>query len=83
MVEIALQFFIYAIEDLACWLEVLPQIQFVLYNISSSTIKKTLNEIAYGFSLKGPLDLVLAMTISKIGVAHTNAADTILFIHLN
>lgn len=61
----------------------LPQIQSLFNNTSSSTTKKISNEIAYGFSPRRPLDLVSAVTIPDIGVARTNMVDAILFALLN
>ena len=57
-VEIALQFFVHAIEDPSPWPEVLSRIQTLPNNTSSSTTRKTLNEIAYGFSPRRLLDLI-------------------------
>ena len=70
-------------EDPSCWPEVLPQIQSLLNNTSSSTIRKTPNEIAYGFSPRRLLDLILAMDMPNACVARTNAADAISFALLN
>lgn len=81
--EIALQFFVYTMEDPSCWPKVLPQIQSLLNNTSSSTTGKTPNEIAYGFSPKRPLNLILAMDVPNACVACTDAADAISFALLN
>lgn len=56
-VEIALRFFVHALEDPALWPEVLPRFQSVLNNTFFSTTGKTPNKIAYGFSPRRPLDL--------------------------
>lgn len=78
-VEIALQFFIHAIKDASQWPEVLPRIQLLLNNTSSSTTEKMPNKIAYGFSARRLLDLCLAVTQPDTYVAHTEAVDTIFF----
>lgn len=62
-IEIALRFFIYVLEDPAKWLEVLPQIQLILNNISSSTMGKTPNEVAYDFFLRHFLDLLSTLPL--------------------
>lgn len=78
-VEIALRFIVYVIEDPSYWPEVLPQIQSLFNNISSSTTRKMPNEIAYKFSSRRPLDLYLAVTYPETYVARTKAADVISF----
>ena len=78
-VEIALRFFVHAMEDTSRWPEVLPRIYSLLNNTSSSTTGKTPNEIAYGFSPRRPLDLCLAATSPNTYVARTGAADAIFF----
>lgn len=78
-VEIALQFFVHAIKDPSQWPEVLPRIQSLLKNISSSTTRKTPNKIAYRFSSKRPLDLCSTVTRPDTYVARTKATDAISF----
>ena len=77
--EIALCFFVYALENPFCWPEILPRIQSILNNSSSSTIGKTPNKIAYGFSPKKSLDLISFSTLPDIYVARADAADAISF----
>lgn len=48
-VKIVLQFFVNAINDSFCWPKVLPHIQSLFNNTSSSTIGKTFNKVAYKF----------------------------------
>ena len=79
IVEIALRFFVHAMEDASRWPEVLPHIQSLLNNTSSSTTGKTPNKIAYGFSPRRPLDLCSAATLPDTYVARTGAADAIFF----
>ncbi len=74
-VEIALRFFVHAMEDPSRWPEVLPRIQSLLNNTSSSTTGKTSNEIAYGFSSRRPLDLCSTVTRPDTYVAHTKATN--------
>ncbi len=66
-------------DDPSRWPEVLPHIQSLLNNTFSSTIWKTPNEIAYGFSPRRPLDLSSAVTLPDTYVARTGAADAISF----
>lgn len=81
--EIVLRFFVHGIENPFCWPEVLPRIQSLLNNTFSSTTGKTPNEIAYSFSSKRLLDLILAMDVPNACVAHTDAADVISFALFN
>ncbi len=78
-VQIALRFFVHAMDDPSRWPEILLRIQSLLNNTSSSTIGKTLNEVAYRFSPRKPLDLCLAATFPNTYVARTGAADAISF----
>ena len=78
-VEIALRFFVHALEDPSCWPEVLPRIQSILNNTLSSTTGKTPNEIAYGFLLRKPLDLISLSSLPDTYVARADAADAISF----
>ncbi len=78
-VEIALRFFIHTMEDPSRWPKVLPQIQSLLNNTSSSTTGKTPNEIAYRFSPRRPLDLCSAVTSPNTYIARAEATDAISF----
>lgn len=78
-VMIALRFFIHAMNDPFHWPEVLPHIQSLLNNTSSSTTGKTPNEVAYNFSPRRPLDLCLTLTLSNTYVARAKASDAISF----
>ena len=82
-VEIALRFFVHAMEDSSRWPEVLPRIQSLLNNTSSSTTGKRPNEIAYGFSPRRPLDLCATVTQPDTYVARVEAADSIFFAFAN
>ena len=57
----------------------LPCIQFILNNTSSSTTSKTPNKIAYGFSLRRPLDLLSDPLLPNTFQVRTNATDAISF----
>lgn len=81
--EIALHSFVFAIEDPSRQPKVLLQIQYLLNNISSSTTRKTTNEITYGFLPKRPLDLISTMTMPNTCVAHTDTTDTMSFTFFN
>lgn len=78
-VKIALCFFVYALEDLIYWLEVLSYIQSILNNTLSFTTGKTSNKITYGFSPRKPLDLVSPSSLPNIYVARADIANTISF----
>ena len=66
-------------DDLSRWPKVLPRIQLLLNNTSSSTTGKTPNEVAYGFSPRRSLDLCLALTSPNTYVARAGASDIISF----
>lgn len=78
-VEIALRFFIDALEDPAKWPEVLPRIQSILNNISFSTTGKTPNEVAYGFSPRHPFDLLSALPLPQPLATRAEASNAIFF----
>ena len=77
--EIALRFFVHALEDLSYWPEVLPHIQSILNNTSSSITGKTPHEIAYGFLPRRPLDLISFSSLSDTYIARADVADAISF----
>lgn len=77
--EIALRFFIHVLEDPAKWPEVLPRIQSILNNTSSSTTGKTPNEVAYGFSPRRPLDLLTALPLPQPLATRAEASAAISF----
>lgn len=81
--EIALRFFIHAIENSFWWPKVLSRIQLLLNNTSSSTIGKTPNKIAYKIFFRRLLDLYLTIISPNINVARTGAADSIVFAFFN
>lgn len=64
------------------WPEILPKIQSLLNNTSSSTTGKTPNEIAYGFSTRRPLDLLAAIPTPDVS-SRLDAADAIAFATAN
>lgn len=78
-VEIALCFFVHALEDPFCWPEVLPHIQSILNNTLSSTTGKTPNEIANRFLPRRPLDLISFSSLPDTYVAQADVADIISF----
>lgn len=81
--EITLQFFVYAMEDLFYWPKVLFRIEFLLNNTFSFTTGKTPHKIAYNFLSKRFLDLILAISMRNTYVARINAADAISFAFLD
>lgn len=60
-IEIALRFYLHAMDNPALWPATLPKIQ-AENNNSRTSLGKTLNEICYGFSPTRPLDLVSTKT---------------------
>ena len=82
-VEIALRFFVHALDNLGLWPPVLPRIQAISNNTSSSSTRKTPNEVAYDFSPRRPLDLLTALPTPDALAAHTDAAKAVSFALLN
>lgn len=78
-VEIALQFFVYVMEDPSQWSEVLPRIQLLLNNMSSTITGKTPNKITYKFSSRRLLDLCSIIPQPNTYVARTKATNEISF----
>ena len=78
-VEIALRFFVHVLEDPFLWPEMLPRIQSIFNNTSSSITGKTLNEIAYGFFSRRPLNLLSDSLFPNTFQSRTDAADAISF----
>lgn len=76
-VEIALRFYIHALEKWSFWPKLLPRIQAFLNN--SSVSGDTPNEAALGFTPNRPLDLLnLPPQVERV-VARTTAQDAIAF----
>lgn len=78
-VEIARCFFLHALDDPSSWHEVLPRIQSILNNISSSNTGKIPNKIAYRFLPKTPLDSISFSSLPDTFVAWADVADAISF----
>ena len=74
-----MRFLIHVMDDPSCWPEILPRIQSLLNNTSSSTTGKTPNKVAYDFLSRRPLDQCSALTLSNTYVAPAEASDTISF----
>ncbi len=70
-------------DDPSCWPEVLPRIQSLLNNTSSSTTGKTPNKIPHGFSPRRPLDLCSAVASPNTYVTHAKATNVISFAPAN
>lgn len=83
MVKITLYFSIHAIDNPFCQPKILPRIQSQLNNISSLTIRETLNEIAFRFFSRKPLDLCLAVILPDTYIVHTEASNMIFFAFVN
>lgn len=82
-VEITFRFFVYALQDLGYWPQILSFIQSIINNTSSSTTNKTTNEILFCFAPRQHLDFLLLLTTLNILVAQVDASKTILFSLLN
>ena len=82
-VEIALRFFVHALVDSSKWPQVLPRIQDIINNSSSSTTGKTPNELAYNFSPRLPLDLLAALPTPDALSARADATGAISLALLN
>ena len=84
--EIAIRFYIHTILDKpSLWPKILPRLQALLNNSSSSTTGKTPNELAYGFTPNTALDL-LTPSSSKTPeflIARQSAKDAISFANAN
>ena len=83
MVEIVLRFFIHTLDNPGLWLQVLPQIQAIINNTSSSSTGKTPNEMAYNFSPRRLLDLLAALPTPDALAARTDVAEAVSFALLN
>lgn len=83
--EIALRFYIHALDKPEYWPEILLRLQALLNNSIVST-RKSANKVAYGFTLNRPLDL-LALPGSEIGIDYTlsriSAVDIISFAQIS
>lgn len=82
-IEIALLFFVHFLEDPSLWPKVLPRIQFIFNNTSSSITGKTSNEIAYGFSPYKPLNLLFDSLFPSTFQTCTSMANAISFVLAN
>lgn len=83
MVKIALQFFVYALDNLGLWPQVLLRIQAIINNTLSSSTGKTPNEVAYGFFLHYSLGLLAVLPTPDVLAACMDAAEAIFFALLN
>lgn len=83
MVKITLQFFVHALNSLGLRLQVLSRIQAIINNTSSFLTRKTPNKVVYDFSPRRSLNLLAALSISKILAACINAAKAVFFALLN
>lgn len=78
-VEIALRFLLHSIKNIRDWPTLLPKIQSLLNNASSSTTGKSPNELVYGFTPRRPLDLLSHLELPDHFVGRTTASDAIAF----
>lgn len=83
IVQIALQFFLHALEDFTKWSEILLQIQLIFNNTSSSITSKIPNEVAYNFTSCPFLDLLGTFLLSHLLVVRAKAFNTIYFAIFN
>lgn len=78
--KIAFRFFVYILENSFLWPKVLSYIQSLLNNTSSLTTSQIPSKIAYGFSPRRPLDLLVVAYKPKLVQARIEAEDIITFI---
>ena len=82
--EIALRFLIHTLNRPSDWPKVLRRMQALLNNHASATTSKKPNELAYGFKLNRPLDLVAAIDEQAQHVlARAEASDAISFAQMH
>lgn len=81
--EIALCFFIYILKNLIYWPQILLCIQTIINNNFFLTVGKTPNKVAYDFTPRRFLDLLLALFSLDILATQAKAADAIFFTLLN
>ena len=75
--EIALRYYIHGLEDVSIWPQILSRFQALTNNAVSSSTRKTLNEIAYGFTPNRPLDLLSDIPELKHSNNRIEAKDVI------
>lgn len=78
-----LRIFVYTLNSPSLWPQVLLRIQAIINNILSSLTRKTLNKVAYDFSLRGSLDLLAILPTPNTLTACTDAAKAMFFALLN
>lgn len=83
IVEITLQFFVYALNNPRLWPQVLPHIQAIINNTSSFSTRKTPIQVAYSFSLRCLLDLLAALLTPDALAACADIAKAVSFALLN
>ena len=84
-VEIAMRFYVNTLREKSSWPKILPRIQALLNNSSSSTTGHTPNELAYGFTPNTALDLLVPAPGKALGflIARDAAKDAIDFANIN
>lgn len=82
-VEIALRFFVYALDNPRLWPQVVFRIQAIINNTSSFLTSKTSNKVAYNFSPRHLLDLLAALPTPDALVVCANTSEAISFALLN
>ncbi len=78
-VEITLRFLLHTIAKPQNWPSLLPKIQALLNNATSTTTGQTPNELAYGFTPRRPLDLLSKLAAPANLEARFAANDAIAF----
>ena len=84
-VEIVMRFYVKTLREKSSWPKILPILQALLNNSSSSTTGQTPNELAYGFTPNTALDLLVPAPGKALGflVARDAAKVTIDFANIN
>ncbi len=81
--EIALRYYIHALEKPSLWPTVLPRLQAQLNNATSARTSLSPNAVVYGFQPNRPLDLLLPAMEADKAVARVTARDAVSFAQIN
>lgn len=82
-VEITLQFFVHTLENPKLQSQVLPKIQAIINNTSSSLTRKTPNNVAYSFFPRRSMNLLVVVPALDMLGTRTNIEEVVSFALLN
>lgn len=82
-VEIALQFIVYALNNPKLWPQVMPYIQAIINNGSSSSTRKTFNKVVYSFFLYRSFDPLTIFSTPEALANRIDIVETVSFVLLN